>query len=98
MVFKNIFKRKKLNDIIKLNNEFGEELKFHFLNLVEYKEKEYVILLPIDSNDGMVVILEILSNDNSNTEEYIPVENENILQAVYTIFKDNCKDVFDFVD
>lgn len=99
-MFNNIFKRKKKNsdDIVELNNEFGEGIKFHFLDLVEYKEKEYVILLPVNSDDGMVVILEIISDDNADKEEYISVDDNNILEEIYNIFKHQRKNDFDFID
>ena len=37
-----------LDNIIVLNDEEGKEVKFEFLDLIEYENEEYVILLPTD--------------------------------------------------
>ena len=37
-----------LDNIIVLNDENGEEVKFEFLDLVELDGEEYVVLLPAD--------------------------------------------------
>ena len=35
-----------LDDLITLTDEDGEEISFEFIDLIEYKGKEYVVLLP----------------------------------------------------
>ena len=40
-----------LDNIIVLNDENGNEVKFEFLDLVELEEEEYVVLLPV-SEEG----------------------------------------------
>ena len=86
-----------LDNIIVLNDEFGNEIKFEFLDLIEYNSEEYVVLYPIDeeNDDGMVVILKVESLED-DSETYVSVDNDNIIQAVYNIFKDKFKDQFDF--
>ena len=37
-----------LNNIITLNDEDGQEVQFEFLDLIEYNEEEYVILLQVE--------------------------------------------------
>ena len=66
-----------LDNIVILNDEDGNEVKFEFLDLVELDDEEYVILLPV-IDDG--------------------VEEEEILNKVFEIFKERFKDDFDFVD
>lgn len=86
------------DNIITLNDEFGNEVHFEFLDLVEYDSEEYVVLFPIDDEDedeGMVVILKIESFDD-DTDTYISVEDEDTIQAVFQIFKAKYKDEFDF--
>jgi len=91
-----------LDNIIVLNDEEGNEVKFEFLDLVELDEEEYVVLLPITENeeeDGEVVILKLEDTDEDSEEEsYVGVEDEEILNKVFTIFKEKFKDEFDFVD
>ena len=86
-----------LDNIIVLNDEFGNEIKFEFLDLIEYNSEEYVVLYPIDeeNDDGMVVILKVESLDD-DSETYVSVDDENTSQAVYNIFKDKFKNQFDF--
>ena len=90
-----------LDNIIILNDENGEEVKFEFLDLIELDGEEYVVLLPVEESDepGEVVILQIEdSDDDSEEESYVSVEDEEILNKVFEIFKEKFKDDFDFVD
>ena len=93
-----------LDNIVILNDENGEEVKFEFLDVVELDDEEYVVLLPVSEEDeeeeGEVVILKIEDNDDENSEQesYIGVEDEEILNKVFEIFKEKFKDDFDFVD
>ena len=91
-----------LNNIITLNDEDGKEVQFEFLDLIEYNEEEYVILLPIEETDdeeaGEVVILKVEHTESEDEESYIGVEDEDELNAVFAIFKDKFKDEFNFID
>ena len=91
-----------LDNIITLNDENGNEVKFEFLDLIEYNDEEYVVLLPMDSeedDDGEVVILRLEDTDEDSEEEsYVSVEDEDILMEVFNIFKDKFEDEFDFID
>lgn len=92
-----------LDNIIILNDENGNEVKFEFLDLVELDDEEYVILLPVIDDgveeEGEVVILKVEDTDEDSEEEsYVSVEDEEILNKVFEIFKERFKDDFDFVD
>lgn len=92
-----------LDNIIVLNDEDGQEVKFEFLDLVELDDEEYVVLLPISEDeqdaDGEVVILKLEDSDEEAEEEsYVGVDDEEILSKVFEIFKEKFKDEFDFVD
>ena len=92
-----------VDNIIILNDENGNEVKFEFLDLVELDEEEYVVLLPVsaegEEDEGEVVILKLEDTDeNSETESYVGVEDEEILNTVFAIFKEKYKDEFNFVD
>ena len=45
--------------IISLTDENGEEMRFEYLDLVEYQGKEYLVLTPADEDTGEIIILEI---------------------------------------
>ena len=93
-----------LDNIVILNDEEGNEVKFEFLDLIELDEEEYVVLLPVDEegeeDEGEVVILKVEDSDDEESEEesYVSVEDEEILNKVFEIFKEKFKDDFDFVD
>ena len=93
-----------LDNIIVLNDEDGNEVKFEFLDLVELDDEEYVVLLPVaeegEEEDGEVVILKLEDNDDEDSEEesYVSVEDEDVLNKVFEIFKEKFKNDFDFVD
>ena len=87
-----------LDNIIVLNDEDGNEVKFEFLDLVELDDEEYVVLLPVaeegEEEDGEVVILKLEDNDDEDSEEesYVSVEDEDVLNKVFEIFKEKFKD------
>lgn len=70
-------------NLIVLNDEDGNEIEFEFLDLISYRQKEYVVLLPLKDSDG-------------ETENYISVENEFVLETVFALFKERNKDYFTF--
>ena len=93
-----------LDNIVILNDEDGNEVKFEFLDLIDLDDEEYVVLLPItedgEEDEGEVVILKVEDNDDEDSEEesYVSVEDEDTLNKVFEIFKEKFKDDFDFVD
>ena len=83
--------------IITLTDESGEEISFEYLDCIEYADKEYLVLMPAEEESSEIVILEIEPVDEEN-ENYLAVEDEDTLNAVYGIFKDRYKDVLNFAD
>ena len=81
--------------ILTLTDENGVETNFEYMDCIEYEGKEYLILMPEESNE--IVILEVQPVDEEN-ENYIAVESEEILEAVYDIFKERYKDILQFED
>ena len=92
-----------LDNIVILNDEDGNEVKFEFLDLIDLEDEEYVVLLPVtdegEEDEGEVVILKLEDTDEDSDEEsYVGVEDEEILNKVFAIFKEKYKDEFNFVD
>ena len=97
------FEGEDLDNIVILNDEDGNEVRFEFLDLVELEDEEYVVLLPIaeegEEEEGEVVILKVEDVDEESDEEsYVSVDDEETLNRVFEIFKEKFKDDFDFVD
>ena len=92
-----------LDNIVVLNDEEGNEVQIEFLDLVELDDEEYVVLLPVtdegEEDEGEVVILKLEDTDDDSEEEsYVGVEDEEILNKVFEMFKEKYKDEFNFVD
>ena len=98
------YEGEELDNVVILNDEDGNEVKFEFLDLVELDDEEYVVLLPVtdegEEDEGEVVILKVEDNDDEESEEesYVSVDDEETLNKVFEIFKERFKDDFDFVD
>ena len=84
-------------NILTLTDENGNETEFEYLDVVEYEGAEYLILMPAQEDSGEIVILMIEPVDEEN-ENYLAVEVEQTLNAVYEIFKERYKDVLTFGD
>ena len=89
-----------LDNIIILNDEEGNEAEFEFLDLIEFEGEEYVVLLPVEESDdaGEVVILKLEDTESEDDESYVSVDDEEVLNKVFEIFKVKFKDDFNFVD
>lgn len=80
-----------------LTDENGVDTEFEYLDCIEYNGIEYLILLPMDDEEGGVVILQVEPVDEE-TENYISVDDPAVLDAVFAIFKERYQDVIDFAD
>ena len=70
---------------------------FEYLDCIEFDGKEYLVLMPVDTVETEIVILEVEPVDEEN-ENYLAVEDEKLLNEVYAIFKEKYKDVLTFED
>ena len=86
-----------LDNILVLTDENGNDAEFEYLDSIEYEGKEYIVLIPNDEDASEIVILEVQPVDEE-LENYIAVEDEAVLDAVYAIFKDRFKDILNFGD
>ena len=84
-------------ELLSLTDEEGNETQFEYLDCIEYNGKEYLILLPAGDDSAEIVILEVEPVDEEN-ENYLSVGDQDILDAVFGIFKERYKDVLDFAD
>ena len=84
-------------NILTLTDENGVDMEFEYLDCIQYQQKEYLILMPLDEESAEIVLLEIQPVDEEN-ENYVAVEDEAILDAVYAIFKERYKDILNFAD
>ena len=78
-----------------LTDENGVDTEFEYLDCIEYEGDEYLVLLPMDSDEIVILRIEPVDEENEN---YLAVESEETLDAVYAIFKDRYQDVLQFED
>lgn len=81
--------------ILTLTDENGQDVDFEYLDCIEYQGTEYLVLMP--EGEDEIVIMEIEPVDEEN-ENYLAVEDESVLDAVYAIFKEKFKDILTFED
>jgi len=85
------------SSILTLTDDNGVETEFEYLDCIVYNEKEYLVLIPNEENANEIVILEVQPVDEEN-ENYVAVEDEDTLDAVYEIFKERFKDILNFAE
>ena len=83
--------------ILTLTDENGADIDFEYLDCIEYQGKEYLVLMPMEEESNEIVILEVEPVDEEN-ENYLAVSDEDVLNAVYAIFKERYADVLTFED
>ncbi len=83
--------------ILTLTDENGADVDFEYLDCIEYQDKEYLVLMPVEEDSNEIVILEVEPVDEEN-ENYLAVSDEDVLDAVYAIFKERYADVLTFED
>lgn len=81
--------------LITLEDEEGNAVDFEFLDVVEYEGEEYIVLIENDEEADEVVILKINAIDDE-TEEYTSIEDENLLETLFEIFKNKYDGEIDF--
>ena len=83
------------DNIITFIDENGEEVAFEYMDCIELDGKEYLVLMPADELSTEIVILEVEPVDEEN-ENYLSVDDEAVLNAVFGIFKEKYADVLTF--
>lgn len=84
-------------NIIELTDENGDVIQFELLDLVEYNGINYVVLLPVEDFDGEFMILQYGgdSEDDDEDENYYGIDDDEIVQTIFEIFKENNKEIFE---
>ena len=99
--FNNNEESEEMDNVIILNDENGDEVPFEFLDMIELDGEEYVVLLPVEVEEEdaeEVVILKLEDTEDEEQESYVSVDDEEILNKVFEMFKEKFKDEFNFVD
>ena len=81
--------------VLTLTDENGNDVDFEYMDCIEYEGKEYLALMPMEEDSDEIVILEIEPVDEE-TENYLSVSDEAVLNAVFAIFKERYADILTF--
>ena len=79
--------------ILTLTDENGVDTSFEYLDCIELEGVEYLVLMPEDSDELVILQVEPVDEENEN---YLAVEDEGVLNAVFGIFKEKFQDVLEF--
>ena len=75
------------DSIITLTDDDGNEVDFLLLDVVEYDEKDFLVLLPLeDEEDEEDNVLILQAVRNGEEETYVGIEDEAVLNAVFELF------------
>lgn len=91
------------DSLVILKDEDGNDVRFEFLDFIEYENENYVVLLPADEVDGdeadeVVILKEDKDAEEDDEESYISVDDEEVLNKVFEIFKEKFKDDYNFIE
>lgn len=81
---------------LELVDEDGKTVLYELLDMVEYEDVAYGVFLPAEERSGLVAILRLEGADAQKPENYVPVNDEDLEQAVFDIFQIKNLDKFDF--
>lgn len=77
-------------EIITLLNDDNEEIEFYHIATIDYKEEWYIFLQPVEEMEGVSddeVIIFKIGTDAEGNDSFEPVEDEEVLQAVFNEFE-----------
>ncbi|MBQ6862873.1 MAG: DUF1292 domain-containing protein [Clostridia bacterium] len=81
-------------NVIVLTDEDGKVERFEFIDTVSYEGRDFAILLPLpeegEPNEELLFVLEIVEDlDDPEYDNYIGIEDDETIDAVFEIFKKN---------
>ena len=94
---KNILPEEEEVSILTLTDENGVDTDFEYLDCIEVEGIEYLVLCPAEAEEMEIVILQVEPVDEE-TENYLAVTDEKVLDTVFGIFKERYQDVLEFED
>ena len=81
---------------ITLTDDDGKDISFEILDTIEYKERIFAVLLPFEDTDDEVVILEVIPAEDPEYDDFVSVDDEELLNEVVEEFKKKYEGEFDF--
>ncbi|MBO7187828.1 MAG: DUF1292 domain-containing protein [Clostridia bacterium] len=83
------------SEVIEVTTDDGRKVKFYLVDTIEYDGKEYAALTPAeeaeDIEEDSVYIFELSANDDGSAELF-PIDDQDLLDKVYTAFVEAIED------
>lgn len=84
------------DDVILLTDDTGEDIPFEIIDTLDLDGSTYALLAPLDEDDDDgVLVFQIIENDEG--VQYEPVDDENLMQRVFDVFRSSDED-YEFCD
>lgn len=81
---------------ITLTDDDGNEVSFEILDTVEFNDRLFAVLIPFDEEDDGVVILEIIPSEDPEFDDFVAVEDDELVEKVFDEFKKNYQGEYEF--
>ena len=81
---------------ITLTDDDGNEVSFEILDTVEFNDRLLAVLIPFDEEDDGVVILEIIPSEDPEFDDFVAVEDDELVEKVFDEFKKNYQGEYEF--
>ena len=88
-------------NIMKFQDEDGSVYLFELLDTVEFEGREYAVMLPEEGSEfdnGMLHIFEVAEELDSETDTYLGIDDQRVIDEVYKIFLEAHGDEFNLID
>ena len=85
-----------IENYITLVDDNGKEVSFEIIGTVEYEDHLYGVLLPFEDEDDEVVILEIIPGETPDEDDFVSVNDDELLAKVFEEFKKNYDGEYEF--
>ena len=84
------------NNVVLFTDDHGNEVEFEFLDLIEYDGDQFAVLLPTEEKADEVLIMRLVPDEDGN--EVYEAADDDVVSAVFDLFKEKYKDDFNFID
>lgn len=80
--------------LILLSDKNSNSAYFEFVEMIVVDNEEYAVLL--EDGDDMVTIMRFEENGADGKEHYYSVDDDEVFERVFSIFREEFADEFDF--
>lgn len=85
-------------DVIVLTDQDGVEVQFELLDIVPYQDKKYVVLFPVDDLEVTQVTILELDESNPDFDNFIGIDDDSLIEAVFGVFKERAENELDVIE